>query len=124
MLDNSDAHLWCIDTWNYGKCTERMLETFRQNIIGQEDRVTILQMTTHEAAQELTETLFDMVFIDACHDYDFVRQDILDYRPLVKPGGLLCGHDYKTPGSKFGVNQAVDELILGFHRCGRIWWKR
>jgi len=123
MLDNSDAHLWCVDTWRYKKCTERMLRTFEQNIASQRDRVTILQMTTHEAAQELAETQFDMVFIDACHDYDIVKQDILDYRPLVKPGGLFCGHDYnRNPGC--GVVQAVDELVPGFQRYGRIWWKR
>lgn len=122
MLDNSAAHLWCVDTWHYKKCTEHMLKTFEQNIIDQKDRVTILQMTTHAAARELAQMQFDMVFIDACHDYEFVRQDISDYRPLVRHGGLLCGHDYSPCWP--GVVQAVDELVSGFETHHSIWWKQ
>jgi len=122
MLDNSDAHLWCVDTWNYKICTEKTLRTFEHNIIGQEDRVTIMQMTTHEAARELAGKQFDMVFVDAAHAYHMVKQDILDWLPLVKPGGLFCGHDY-TPDEP-GVVKAVDELVPGFKTHDIIWWKR
>ena len=127
MLDNSDAHLWCVDTWNYGKCAARNLEIFRQNIAGREDRVTILHMTTHEAAQKLAraEMRFDMVFIDACHKYGVVKQDILDYRPLVRRGGLLAGHDYKASKPEWDVTRAVNELIPDVRRFrSSIWWKR
>lgn len=51
----------------------------------------------------------DLVFIDARHDYDSVKQDILLWAPLVKSGGILCGHDYSQAFP--GVKQAVDELI-------------
>lgn len=122
ILDNSDAHLWCVDTWNYKICTEKTLRIFEHNIIGQEDRVTIMQMTTHKAARELAGKQFDMVFLDAAHAYHMVKQDILDWLPLVKSGGLLCGHDYGT--KSVGVAQAVDELISHFEVYESIWWRR
>lgn len=52
---------------------------------------------------------FDLIFIDADHRYEAVRNDILAYRPFVRPGGLLCGHDYHNDCR--GVVQAVDELF-------------
>ena len=52
---------------------------------------------------------FDMVFLDAAHDYASVKQDILAWTPLVAPGGLLCGHDYGPNWPE--VQVAVDELI-------------
>jgi predicted O-methyltransferase YrrM len=68
----------------------------------------------------------DMVFIDADHKYEIVIADIRAWLPKVKPGGILCGHDYRRPGDD--VNRAVDEL-LGSDRIkllGRsaIWWLR
>lgn len=66
-------------------------------------RCTMVQDTSEQAAkltfQDHDET-FDVVFIDALHDYDSVMQDISLWWPKVREGGFICGHDYqhKFPG--------------------------
>jgi predicted O-methyltransferase YrrM len=64
---------------------------------------------------------FDSVFIDGVHNYEQVSADILEWRPLLKPGGLLCGHDYSVAFP--GVMDAVNELCDGFAVAPgtRIW---
>jgi hypothetical protein len=53
----------------------------------------------------------DFIFIDADHRYEAVHADILAYLPLLRVGGVICGHDYRD---KFpGVIQAVNELLPG-----------
>jgi len=55
----------------------------------------------------------DMVFIDAGHTYEEVKNDILNWKCLLKHGSLLCGHDYFHPNNPWpGVKQAVDEIIV------------
>jgi len=59
----------------------------------------------------------DMVFIDGDHVYDAVKRDIMNYKPLIRPGSILCGHDYDR-----GVKKAVDELLPDAKSAdGTIW---
>jgi putative addiction module component (TIGR02574 family) len=64
--------------------------------------------------------LFDMIFIDAAHDEYNVRQDLLAWRPLLRDGGVFCGHDYGFAGWP-DVKRIVDELIPGVEVVDTIW---
>ena len=63
----------------------------------------------------------DMVFVDAAHDYESVRRDIQTAMRLLKPGGLLCGHDHSH--SWPDVKRAVDELVPQRQIHHTIWWE-
>jgi predicted O-methyltransferase YrrM len=54
---------------------------------------------------------YDLVFIDGDHSYKGCKEDIEAWWPLVKTGGYLSGHDYRTDKPGFGVKQAVDEAF-------------
>ncbi len=72
-------------------------------------------MTSVEAANLLnnihleSKRYFDIVFVDADHLYNSVKEDILTWIPHVKEGGMLAGHDYG--GRHRGVKKAVDEIF-------------
>ena len=51
----------------------------------------------------------DFCFIDASHEYEDVKADLLAWLPKVKDGGILAGHDYDVAWQ--GVIKAVDEVI-------------
>lgn len=80
--------------------------------------VQYIRQKSHSGWMALPDGL-DIVFIDGDHSYDQVKQDIQLYRPLVREGGLLCGHDYATGNE---VSQAVDELIPGVQLRNTIWF--
>jgi len=90
------------------------------------NRRTIIHGDSVEASHLFDDGVLDFVFIDAMHTYEGVRRDLI-WCEKVRPGGLVCGHDY---GSKrhVGVKQAVDEHIAatGFDlhvtEKGQIWW--
>jgi predicted O-methyltransferase YrrM len=119
-----EAHLYLIDPWqlnpdyllsatpisrkskHYEKAHQIVQEEFKDD-----PNVTILRMTSLEAISHTPEK-FDLVFIDANHEYTHVKQDILSWLPKVRQGGILAGHDYAPEIPMFsGVKQAVDEIF-------------
>lgn len=75
---------------------------FWKNVGEHRDRVDMRRMLSLEAAAALGAegSRYDIVFIDAGHDYENAFADIRAWWPLVREGGYLCGHDYqhKFPG--------------------------
>ncbi len=54
---------------------------------------------------------FDLIFIDACHHYDYVVKDTQNALKHITPQGVIVWHDY---GSYKGVSDAVDETAAKF----------
>ena len=65
----------------------------------------------------------DSVFIDASHEYEDVSADIQAWRALVKPGGLVAGHDFwpPDPGVMRAVHEQFGESFKVVENC-RIWY--
>lgn len=76
-----------------------------------------LRMTSIEASKLPIEA--EMVFIDAIHDYDHIKEDITAWFP--KATKILCGDDYKKRFE--GLKQGVDEMIPDRIINGIVWIK-
>lgn len=52
---------------------------------------------------------YDFVFIDAGHTYTEIDQDVRNYLPMVRPGGVLALHDI-LPRDDYGVDRVWAEI--------------
>ena len=89
----------------------------RLGAAGFDDICEIWMADSWRAARELTDESCDIIFIDADHRYDYVKTDIINYRPKVKPGGILCGHDF----SSFAIAITDQELVRFGYYEGHHW---
>lgn len=86
------------------------------------DKINIIRNNSKSESEKYPDEFFDIVYIDASHEYEYVKEDILSWHPKVKPGGVICGDDYISGWP--GVVQAVNELfgnkinIIGKQQ----WW--
>jgi len=73
------------------------------------NKIQFYRMKSTEAARIFQEKniLFDFVYIDAMHTQWAVEEDIDAWLPLVKPGGILFGHDYNFDSVKAAVEKKL-----------------
>ena len=77
------------------------------------ERVTILRMSTVEAAKHIEDGSMDFAFIDADHSYNGCKADIEAWLPKIRKNGMLCGHDYHWPTVKQAVDEKFNRVVLG-----------
>ena len=99
-----------------------LYELFLSNLKPFEKYYFPLKLKSVDASKRFENGSLDFVFIDGSHEYEDVYEDILHWKPKVKSGGILAGHDYTEwfPG----VTRAVDEQISKFITRECCWVSR
>ena len=82
--------------------------------------IHIFQNNSLEQCNTYTDGYFDIVYIDASHEYELVLEDLKAWLPKVNPSGVICGDDYIKGWD--GVIQAVDETFQGIQVIGQQQW--
>lgn len=77
-----------------------------------------LKLPSTEAADLIDDKSLKFCFIDANHEYEFVKQDIECWKEKIIPGCILAGHDYDWDS----VKKAVDEIFPKVNVIGTSWW--
>lgn len=90
------GHLHAVDTWSNDHMGDDPIEdTFARF---QENTQSVRQfITSHRGlATTMKDQVpeIDLLFIDGDHSYQGVRENLLDYGPKIKSGGLLVMHDF------------------------------
>ena len=111
LAENTKGVVYAVDSWtgsmdHRSELSVQVLPDFLRNTQGL-NNILPVPMASLRACAVLTECVvdFDMIFIDASHEYQDVKADILAWRQLLSHGGILCGHDYGNEWA--GVKQAV-----------------
>lgn len=130
------SHLICVDNWTAGyddgndlasrqdmSLVSRAFDLTTQPYHGT-GRLTVARMTTLEAAGLVRDQSLDMVYIDASHRYQDVKDDMLAWLPKVKIGGWIAGHDCTE--RFMGVVDAIKEVLGApdFLSADTSWAKR
>jgi len=120
---NKNISIYAVDTWlgsniyehNSDKDVQQntLYELFLSNISPVSHVITPMRMTSVEASKQFDDNSIDSIFIDANHEYKFVKEDIEAWYPKLKHSGIMCGHDYDGgPLSGHpGVRDAVHEFF-------------
>lgn len=76
-------------------------------------RVKILEGNSDSFTPLFEDGTVDFIFIDADHRYTQFKKDLDNWYPKVRPGGLLCGHDFN--GVTWDERYIEDDFVEGKH---------
>jgi predicted O-methyltransferase YrrM len=110
--------------WNPFGLPLALHETFTRKILRVElasGRVELVVADSQAFRKSYNGEIPAMVFLDADHSYDAVKDEIQWAKSLGVP--IISGHDYRN--ARFGVTQAVDEEFPdGVEFASMVWWKQ
>jgi SAM-dependent methyltransferase len=99
--------------WDFKKIEAEFYENVGANL----ERCRMFRGTSAEAAekQPLPKDGVDLIFIDALHDYESVKQDIALWWPKVRVGGMLALHDFnhQWPGVERAIAESFNLMHIG-----------
>ena len=58
-------------------------------------KITLIRKFSTEAVRNFEDKSIDFVYVDARHDYCGCLEDIVNYYPKIRCGGLMAGHDFE-----------------------------
>jgi hypothetical protein len=108
LLSLVAQRVWAIDLWAEPEI-ERQFDLRIAPYVRAGVEIEKLRLSSIQAAAGFPDKLFDLVYVDADHEYASVREDLVAWKPKVRPGGLIGGHDYRTTWP--GVDRAVEEIL-------------
>ncbi len=111
------ARLVLVDAWateRYRDGLSRIRADWAQEI--DSGRITICQGLSTEVLAGLEPGVFDWVYIDTNHSYPTTRAELELCRTLVRPGGMIAGHDFCTGNVIDAVPYGVVEAVTEFCR--------
>ena len=105
LTKNWNGTLYMIDVWRplnkeeYDDTSNHQnhIDAYSQamgNIKGYEEKTFMLRMKGKDALDLFQDQSLDFIYIDANHTYEAVVEDLRNWYPKVRPGGLIMGHDY------------------------------
>jgi predicted O-methyltransferase YrrM len=129
--DHCQGTVYAVDPWeryleNHGAPhdLDQSDDTFRQNLCDLIDagKVPVKGLSKDVLGSGVLEPA-DLIFLDGDHRYETVLWELVAYSRLLRPGGIMSGHDYYHPSCP-GVRQAVDDVFgpANVNHCGNIWW--
>jgi hypothetical protein len=74
-----------------------------------EPRIVKIKKMSNEAYKDIPDESLDFIYIDGCHKYENVLEDLTNFYPKIKKGGFISGHDWNYYWD--GVIQAVMEYF-------------
>ncbi len=131
------SKFYMVDTWKDSELFKDMDNIYNSvvNKFGNLSGCNIIRASSFDASILLdsAKEKLDVVYLDSSHVYDNVLDDISYWYPLVKSGGMFCGHDYNKKqynnlNIKCNVKGAVNDFFKpkGYHinisKNGRDWW--
>lgn len=126
LLEKGDHfELFAVDLWNklpkdnelwteFPEQIPLLYKIYTYNLAKAQVRGHVFDLinASDKAADFFENGTVDFVFLDASHDYEAVKRDIEAWKPKLRKGGILAGHDYHNGGVRPAIEATLDHVSV------------
>ena len=131
---SQDSNLYCVDKWTNEPHDSYLVGYDRKEINEriESDKDTWRSNTNHldnvfmhhcKSLDVDLDVKFDFIFLDGDHTYGNVMGELIKFSKLLKPNGILAGHDYGcAPCTKAITKFATDNNLAVWTLNDSVWY--
>lgn len=122
---NPQAKVFLIDAWKAYRgyrdhVSQDKLDGFfeiTQERVAKYGNAHIIRGFSMDVVKKFPDNTFDAVYLDGNHKFQYFANDLAEWHRKVKPGGIVCGHDYKIHknSDQFHVVQVLHAWIDAYN---------
>jgi len=103
-----DFEFYFIDNMDYGGAKQITEVVKNISTLPFADKITLLPVSSLDAAASFNDNFFDFVFLDSSHEYKQTKAELLLWWLKIKDNGYLSGHEYHLYED---IRRAISELV-------------
>ena len=114
ILENLDIKkLYLLDPYiNYEHFTDVAIwkQEAYQKLEKYKDKIVWIEKKSDDAINDIPDNL-DFAYIDGGHQYNEIKNDIINYYPKIKDGGLISFHDFELDSVRVAILETIKEIV-------------
>jgi predicted O-methyltransferase YrrM len=72
--------------------------------------VSSIQRKSLDALEFVGDESLDLIYVDGDHRYEAVVADIQGWKPKLRKGGVLAGHDWSFPAVQKALSETIGQV--------------
>ena len=116
--------LFLVDIWKvypgydcYGHKIKAYEKICKRRLFPYKEKIRYIKKMSMDAVKKFPDGSLDFIFIDAAHDFRHIAEDIAEWTPKVRVGGLVFGHDFKRTAWH---NSDVKDVVMAYFYSKKI----
>ena len=79
---------------------DELFQMLLQKLVPRYPKFTPVRKYSMDAVKDFDKGSLDFVYIDGHHGFKYVAEDLWEWSKIVRPGGIMAGHDYAYHAEK------------------------
>ena len=118
LLDNSGATLTCVDPFmsiennDHARFLQNKEEDafdYNISVCKNSNKITVYKITS-DSFFETNNKKFNFIYIDGCHETDFIKRDMENAFQVLEPNGIMWMDDY-SGGDGIQIKNTMNEFL-------------
>jgi predicted O-methyltransferase YrrM len=107
-------------TWDLNKQELELQEAEKifESVMSKYSNIRKNKMSSYQYSLSVPTKSIDFIYIDGNHQYSSIKEDLTNWFPKIKTGGIIAGHDFPHPPVQKALSEFFNESPINVFKDG------